>query len=89
MLVVIKKKLEKGGISTSAFQENKRAQAAVEFKVMYENGAVYFVAGNNRWISIFWRSFPLLGQEQGSCPDEWSGNCSLEICAVPLNGGKP
>lgn len=48
MLVVIKKKLGKGGISTSAFQESKCTQTAVDFKGMYENGAGHFVAGNNR-----------------------------------------
>lgn len=56
---------------------------------MCENGAMYSVAGNNRWISAFWRSFPLFGKEQSSCLDVWSGNCLLQISAVPLNGGKP
>lgn len=57
---------------------------------MYENGAVHFEAGNNRWISTFWRSFPLFGKEQGFCLDDWSGNCLLEISPVLcLNEGKP
>lgn len=82
MFVVTKKRLGKGRISTPTFQENKCAQAAVDFKVMYENGAVYFVAGNNRWISTLWRSFPLFGKEQGFCLDDWSGNCLMEISPV-------
>lgn len=88
-MLVIKKRLCQGGTSTPAFQENKCAQAAVDFKVLHENGAVYFVAGNNRRSSTFWKSFPLFGKEQGSSLDDWSINCLLEICAVPLNGGKP
>lgn len=31
----------------------------------------------------------MFGKEQGSCLDDWSGNCFLGICAVPLNGGEP
>lgn len=72
-MLVIKKRLGKGGTSTPAFQENECAQAAVDFKDMSENGAVYFVAGNKGWISMFWRSFPLFGKEQSSCLDDWSG----------------
>lgn len=87
MLVVIKKRLGKGGTSSPAFQENKCAQAAVDFKVVHENGEVYFVTGKTQVDFNILEEFSFVCQRTGMAGlgiAYW-----MEICAVSLSGGQP